>query len=81
MRRPNPWGFPGAVFVATERRPDKDGLMSFEEFPIDERVSPSSPSEMRRQGIRPFVVGAIGGLVITVVTLGLVSAADAVFQI
>jgi hypothetical protein len=68
--------------------------MSFEEFLIDKRVSPVS-SDLHGDGavecvdrpgdgsprIQPFVVGAIGELAITVVTLGLVLAADAVFQI
>jgi len=35
----------------------------------------------RRQGLRPFVVGALAELTITVVTLGLVFGASAVFKI
>jgi len=34
---------------------------------------------LRKQGLRPFVVGAIGEVAITILTLGLVVAADAVF--
>ena len=37
--------------------------------------------EMRRQGLRPFVVGALAELSITVVTLGLVLAAGAIFTL
>jgi len=37
--------------------------------------------EIKRQGLRPFVVGALAELTITVVTLGLVFGAAAVFQI
>jgi hypothetical protein len=33
-------------------------------------------AEMRRQGIRPFVVGALGELLITALTLGMVVVAD-----
>src|SRR5438132_6452840 len=35
--------------------------------------------EIKRQGVRPFVVGALAELTITVVTLGLVLAASAIF--
>jgi uncharacterized integral membrane protein (TIGR00698 family) len=37
--------------------------------------------EMRKQGVRPFIVGALGEIAIAVLTLGLVMAADAVFTI
>ncbi len=37
--------------------------------------------EIKRQGVRPFVVGALAELAITVVTLGLVLAASAIFRI
>jgi uncharacterized integral membrane protein (TIGR00698 family) len=37
--------------------------------------------EMRKQGVRPFIVGAVGEVAIAVLTLGLVVAADAVFTI
>lgn len=37
--------------------------------------------EMKKQGIRPFVVGALGELLITVITLGLVVGADAIFTL
>src|SRR2546422_2325137 len=36
--------------------------------------------EIKRQGVRPFVVGALAELTITVVTLGLVLAASAIFS-
>ena len=35
--------------------------------------------EMKRQGFRPFIVGALAELTVTVVTLGLVYGASAVF--
>ena len=35
--------------------------------------------EIKRQGVRPFVVGALAELTVTVVTLGLVLAAQRVF--
>ena len=37
--------------------------------------------EMRKQGVRPFAVGAIGEVAIAVLTLGLVLGADAVFAL
>jgi len=37
--------------------------------------------EMRKQGVRPFIVGAVGEVAIAALTLGLVLAADAVFTI
>jgi uncharacterized integral membrane protein (TIGR00698 family) len=37
--------------------------------------------ELRRQGLRPFVVGALAELSVTVVTLGLVAGAAAVFKL
>jgi uncharacterized integral membrane protein (TIGR00698 family) len=37
--------------------------------------------EIKKQGLRPFVVGALAELTITVVTLGLVLAAAAIFQL
>jgi len=37
--------------------------------------------EMRKQGVRPFIVGAVGEMAIAALTLGLVMAADAVFTI
>jgi len=37
--------------------------------------------EIKRQGLRPFVVGALAELTITVVTLGLVLAAASIFQL
>ena len=37
--------------------------------------------DLSRQGIRPFLVGAIGEIVIAIVTLGLVFAADRLFQL
>ena len=37
--------------------------------------------EIRKQGLRPFVVGALAELTITVVTLGMVLAADAYFKL
>ncbi len=37
--------------------------------------------EMKRQGLRPFIVGALAELTITVVTLGLVYGASMIFQI
>jgi uncharacterized integral membrane protein (TIGR00698 family) len=37
--------------------------------------------EMRKQGVRPIIVGAVGEVAIAVLTLGLVVAADAVFTI
>ncbi len=37
--------------------------------------------EMRKQGVRPFIVGAVGEVAIAALTLGLVVAADAVFTI
>jgi uncharacterized membrane protein YadS len=36
--------------------------------------------EMRKQGLRPFAVGAIGEVVIAVVTLGLVAGAGKLFD-
>ncbi len=37
--------------------------------------------EMRKQGIRPFIVGALGEIAIAALTLGLVLGADAVFAL
>src|SRR5205085_11564975 len=37
--------------------------------------------ELKKQGLRPFVVGALAELFITVVTLGLVLGAAAIFQL
>jgi uncharacterized integral membrane protein (TIGR00698 family) len=37
--------------------------------------------EMRKQGVRPFIVGAVGEVAIALLTLGLVVAADALFTI
>ena len=37
--------------------------------------------EIKRQGLRPFVVGALAELTITVVTLGLVLAAASIFNL
>jgi uncharacterized integral membrane protein (TIGR00698 family) len=37
--------------------------------------------EMRKQGIRPFIVGALGEIAIAALTLGLVLGADAVFTL
>jgi uncharacterized integral membrane protein (TIGR00698 family) len=37
--------------------------------------------EMRKQGIRPFIVGALGEIAIAVLTLGLVAGADAMFTL
>ncbi|TMB30997.1 MAG: putative sulfate exporter family transporter, partial [Deltaproteobacteria bacterium] len=37
--------------------------------------------ELKKQGMRPFVVGALAELSITVVTLGLVLGAAAIFQL
>jgi hypothetical protein len=34
---------------------------------------------MKKQGLRPFAVGAIGEVVIAIFTLGLVFAADKIF--
>ena len=36
---------------------------------------------MRRQGLCPFIVGAIAELIVTVVTLVIVLAADAIFEL
>jgi uncharacterized integral membrane protein (TIGR00698 family) len=38
-------------------------------------------AELRRQGVRPLLVGAIGEVAIAAVTLGMVIAADAVFRL
>src|SRR5271156_5748972 len=38
-------------------------------------------SEMRKQGLRPFIVGAVGEIVIAALTLGLVLGADRVFHL
>jgi uncharacterized membrane protein YadS len=37
--------------------------------------------EMQKQGLRPFIVGAVGEIVIAAVTLGLVLGADRVFHL
>jgi len=37
--------------------------------------------EIRRQGLRPFVVGALAELTVTAVTLGMVLAASAIFSL
>ncbi len=37
--------------------------------------------EMRRQGLRPFLVGALAELTVTIVTLGMVLAASALFKL
>jgi hypothetical protein len=36
---------------------------------------------MRKQGLRPFVVGALGEIAIAVITLGIVVVADKVFHL
>jgi uncharacterized membrane protein YadS len=38
-------------------------------------------SEMRKQGLGPFAVGAIGEVVIAIVTLGMVLAADRLLRL
>jgi uncharacterized membrane protein YadS len=37
--------------------------------------------EMRQQGFRPFIVGAVGEIVIAILTLGLVLGADRLFHL
>ena len=48
---------------------------------IDALDRGSAPGCMRKQGLRPFVVGALAELFITAVTLGLVVGAAAVFRL